>query len=173
MRKAVPMQCAAALVLVAGLSLAGCSGEVPSFLASAAPPQQDVQKADEAATVPDSSTTLVQAKAAFQRQEFGLAETHYRQAVEEVPGNVEAWLGLAATHDEIGRFDLADRDYAKILKLGKVTAEFLNNRGYSYLLRGDYARARTDFFAARKLAPDNAFVAANIVLLEERSSGKT
>ena len=161
-----------ALALIGGLALGGCAGQSP-FLALG--PAATTPALPEIAAVASPALTksaLVQGKEAFRARAFGLAEAHFRRAVEETPTDREAWLGLAATHDELGRLDLADHDYKRIFSLGKASAEVLNNRGYSYLLRGDYGRARSDFLAARKLAPDNAFVAANLTLLEQRSAAR-
>src|SRR4051794_30588932 len=47
----------------------------------------------------------------FQAQNYGLAEMHFRRAVEATPGSAEAWLGLAASYDQLKRWDLADRAY--------------------------------------------------------------
>ena len=46
------------------------------------------------------------------------------------------------------RFDLADRAYAQVEKLSGRHATLLNNRGYSYMLRGDLSKARADLSAA-------------------------
>ena len=69
---------------------------------------------------------------------------HFRRAVESAKGDAEAWLGLAASYDQLKRFRLADRAYAHALRLTGPSAEFLNNRGYSYLMRGDLSRAFKD-----------------------------
>ena len=72
----------------------------------------------------------------FAKGHYGLAEMHFRRAVEAAPGQAEGWLGLAASYDQLKRWDLADRAYAQALKLTGPTPAVLNNRGYSYLLRG-------------------------------------
>jgi Flp pilus assembly protein TadD len=41
----------------------------------------------------------------------GLAEWHARGAVEAMHRNGAAWIGLVATYDRMGRFDLAARAY--------------------------------------------------------------
>jgi Flp pilus assembly protein TadD len=161
--------------LIGGFSLGGCAGQLPDFLASSKAPATAGMTASSEEATPRASvqkSALREGKEAFRARAFGLAEANFRRAVEETPDNIEAWLGLAATHDELGRFDLADRDYAKILRIGPASAEVLNNRGYSYLLRGDRARARTDFFAARKLAPENETITANLQLLDEHKSAR-
>jgi Flp pilus assembly protein TadD len=100
-------------------------------------------------------------KAHFRAGDFGLAEASYRRAVEEIPTDAEAWLGLAAAQDQLGRFDLADRSYERLEQLVGPTPAFLNNRGYSYLLRGDARRARRDLEKALALNPQDTAIKAN------------
>jgi tetratricopeptide (TPR) repeat protein len=76
------------------------------------------------------------------RGNYGLAEQHYRRAVEATHQNSSAWIGLAAAYDRLGRFDLADLAYRRAVRLEGENYVILNNRGYSYLLRGDIRRAR-------------------------------
>ena len=101
-------------------------------------------------------------KTHFRTGDFGLAEASFRRAVEETPSNAEAWLGLAASQDQLGRFDLADKSYNQLIRLAGTTPAVLNNRGYSYLLRGDAQRARRDLERAASLDPSNAAIKANL-----------
>jgi Flp pilus assembly protein TadD len=109
----------------------------------------------------------------FRERDYGLAERYFRRAVEMSPRDAEAWVGLAASYDRLKRFDHADRAYAQALRILGPTPEILNNQGYSYLLRGDYKRARTKLYAARAKDPSSARIQNNINLLEESlRSGK-
>jgi Flp pilus assembly protein TadD len=103
----------------------------------------------------------------FRQREYGLAERYFRRAVEMSPRDAEAWIGLAASYDRLKRFDHADRAYAQALAILGPTPEVLNNQGFSYLLRGDYKRARAKLYAARAKDPGNPRVQSNIDLLEE------
>ena len=103
----------------------------------------------------------------FRSGNFGLAEKHFRRAVESHPRDAEAWLGLAASYDRLRRFDLADRAYGQAVGILGPTVYILNNQGYSYMLRGDYKRAHAALAAARRKDPNNKFVLNNIRLLEE------
>jgi Flp pilus assembly protein TadD len=103
----------------------------------------------------------------FRSNNFGLAERAYRSAVEKHPRDAEAWVGLAASYDRLRRFDLADRAYAEAAKLVGRTPEILNDEGFSYMLRGDYARAHKTLAEARAKDPANPYVQANLQLLEE------
>ena len=117
----------------------------------------------------DPKDDLSLGKQHFRQENFGLAEHYFRRAAESHPRDAEAWLGLAASYDRLRRFELADRAYKQVITLTGVTAEVLNNQGYSYILRGDYPRARSKLAEARALDPKNPFVLNNLKLLEESS----
>ena len=102
----------------------------------------------------------------FDEGNFGLAERYFQDSVEKSPQNSAAWIGLAASYDRLGRFDLADRAYAAAWNLKGPTAELLNNQGYSYLLRGDISQAREKLRAAARRDPHNKIIANNLRLLE-------
>src|SRR6516165_8585638 len=86
----------------------------------------------------DPKDDLNLGKKQFRAANFGLAERHFRRAVEMHPRDLEAWIGLAASYDRLRRFDLADRAYDQAAKIAGPQAEILNSWGYSYMLRGDY-----------------------------------
>ncbi len=103
----------------------------------------------------------------FRSNNFGLAEQKFRSAVEKHPSDAEAWLGLAASYDRLRRFDLADRAYAQVLRLIGPTAVVLNDEGFSFMLRGDYARAHKLLEQAQAKDPGNPYVQANMQLLND------
>ena len=115
----------------------------------------------------DPNDDLSLGKKQYHANNFGLAEKYFRHAVELHPNDAEAWLGLAASYDRLRRFDLADRAYKEATRILGPTVEILNNEGYSYMLRGDYKRARTKLRAAQRKEPDNKYVANNLKLLNE------
>ena len=115
----------------------------------------------------DPNDDLNLGKKHFRAQDFGLAERHFRRAVESQPKDAEAWLGLAASYDRLKRFDLADRAYDEALGLVGHTPEILNNQGFSHLLRGDHRRARTLFIAAQAKDPRNPYIKNNLALAEK------
>ena len=178
-------------VLAAGLWLAGCqtdqsfsdlvSGKTaaaPGLEANAsvpadapvgdnAPPPLGLAAAQEPPGVLGSKAydDLSSGKRYYRVGNYGMAENSFRKAVETHPRDAEAWLGLAAACDRLRRFDLADRAYGEAIKLAGPTVEILNNQGYSYMLRGDYARARAKLDQARRLDPANHYVQNNLHLL--------
>jgi Flp pilus assembly protein TadD len=101
----------------------------------------------------------------FKKGNYGLAQRYFRDAVEKAPEDAEAWIGLAASYDRVRRFDLADQAYAAAIKLTGENVQILNDRGYSYLLRGDLTKARVKFLKAYQLDPTNPVVINNLQLL--------
>jgi Flp pilus assembly protein TadD len=118
-------------------------------------------------TPSDPNDDLSLGKENFREGNYGLAERYFRKAVESGPKDAEAWLGLAAAYDRLRRFDMADRAYAEVIKVAGATPEILNNQGYSYMLRGNFDRAREILLQARAKAPDNPYIQNNLALLEE------
>ena len=112
-----------------------------------------------------SDQAIAEAKNQFREENYGNAGALFYKAALLAPNDGEAWLGLAASCDRIGRFDLADLAYRQAYRLIGTTAEYYNNVGYSYLLRGDLAKARRNFLKAYELAPSDPTVANNIELL--------
>jgi Flp pilus assembly protein TadD len=165
------------LVAITGLLwLSGCettSLKAPDFFAStpAAPadttgsigPHDIGEKGPPAEPLPPATPSnpnddLSLGRENFREGNYGLAEHYFRRAVEAGPRDADAWLGLAASYDRLKRFDLA--------MLGR-TPELLNNQGYSYMLRGDYAHARATLLEARAKDAHNPYIANNLALLAE------
>jgi Tfp pilus assembly protein PilF len=105
----------------------------------------------------------------FYEGNFGLAQHYFQDAVEKAPKDATAWVGLAASYDRLGRFDLADRSYARATKLVGDTTSVLNDEGYSYMLRGELKKARAKFTAALRLDPTNPTTNNNLAMLNSSS----
>ena len=114
-----------------------------------------------------TATDLTEGKAQFREANFGLAEQHFRKAVELKADNAEAWMALAASYDELGRFDFADRAYAQLLRVAGRKPQILNNMGYSQLLRGNKKKARILLLEAKAGMADQTVVNANLALLDK------
>jgi Flp pilus assembly protein TadD len=117
----------------------------------------------------DPYDDLNQGKQFYRLGNYGLAERSYRRAVESRPKDAEAWLGLAACYDQLKRFELADRAYGQVIALIGPTPEVLNNKGYSYILRGDFGRARTTLLEAQAKDPANPYIQSNLAMLDKAS----
>jgi Flp pilus assembly protein TadD len=113
---------------------------------------------------------LTQARGHFKNSDFGYSAQLYNRVVETSPKDPEGYIGLGASYDRLGRFDLADRVYASLYQLTGGTAQYYNNLGYSYMLRGSLSTALDNFRKARSLEPDNAVIANNIQLLSNATA---
>jgi Flp pilus assembly protein TadD len=102
----------------------------------------------------------------FVRGDYGLAERYYREAVERDALDISSWYGLAASYDQLKRFDFADRAYDHVLQLTGETPQYLNNRGYSHLLRGEVFQARALMALARAQDPIDPVIANNLMILK-------
>jgi Flp pilus assembly protein TadD len=145
------------------LALAGCSQMDPSVTGGEIAPNGASLTADAAESL--SQSPIRRAFEAYRRGDFGLAERHFRAAVEHNPRDAKAWIGLAASYDQLRRFELADRAYSKAIQLSGETAQILNNQGYSLLLRGDLKAAQAKFAGAHQLRPGDATVTNNMKLI--------
>lgn len=144
---------AAAALLLAGCTAASIDGTRTTAIA---PQPADISAAD-----------LKEGKKQFMSSNYGLAEEHFRKAVELRADNAEAWMGLAAAYDQLGRFDFADRAYDQLLKLTGRQAQVVNNMGYSQYLRGNRKKARALLLEAKKGMADTTVVDANLALLKK------
>ena len=96
------------------LALSGCSGlaGVGSYgsnqLAATELPQIGDYTADKA---------LSEARAHFRNSDYGYSAAYYKKFVELSPKNAEGYVGLGASYDRLGRFDLCDRVYETLYKL--------------------------------------------------------
>ena len=158
-------------VTLLAVELAACG-----TMNSASPPPGDAAMAsapvetpsEEAIYVP-SSEPLRLGLRHFNRGDYGLAERYFRDAVEKAPKDAAAWIGLAASYDHVGRFDLADRAYRTATKLAGKTTEILNNQGYSFMLRGNLSAARAKLRRAYLRDPNNPTIANNLRILDSHN----
>ena len=115
---------------------------------------------------PIQPTELEAGKKHFRNANYGLAEKNFRKSVELHPTNAEAWLGLAASYDQLGLFSRSDRAYRQAIKLVGPKPAILNNQGYSQMLRGNKRQARKLLRKASRMDPDNARIKGNLDLLK-------
>ena len=155
--------------LIVAAALGACSAAQPGSRADVELTTASLAETPPAKPLDEVKDDVTLGKEHYRAQNYGLAELHFRRAVEMEKGNAEAWLGLAAAYDQLKRFELADRAYAQVLKLTGPSPELLNNRGYSYLLRGDLRRASQDLSAAAAKAPENEHILNNLKALDGRA----
>jgi Flp pilus assembly protein TadD len=159
--------CAGLLVLaLVALPLAGCStmglGSASTF-GSAQPETKVAELPDGANYTADSA--LAEARKHFRNNDFGYSAALYKKVVDLSPKDAEGYVGLGASYDRLGRFDLSDRVYASLFALSGGTAQYYNNVGYSNMLRGNLSGALTNFRKAKQLDPDNVVITDNLQIL--------
>ena len=152
-------------VFIFGALLAGCqTDQIPAAVSETIPATFTVQDPTDVQYY-RSDEPLKLALEHFNRGSFGLAAQYFEDAVTKAPKDATAWIGLAASYDRIGRFDLADRAYKQAIRLVGETTALLNNQGYSYMLRGKLVEARRRFLKAYEREPNNPTVINNLELL--------
>jgi Flp pilus assembly protein TadD len=156
-----------ALRLSAVLALGACAANAPPDTQEGVPPltTPTIQESGDVQYYP-SDEPLKLGLEHFNRGHFGIAERYFRDAVEKAPRDASAWIGLAASYDRLGRFDLADRAYNSAIRLIGETTAILNNRGYSFMLRGNIPAARREFLKALEREPGNPTILNNLKLLD-------
>jgi Flp pilus assembly protein TadD len=157
-----------AMSLASAIALGGCITDQPPLDTREGVPPITTLTMQENASVQyyPSDEALRMGIEHFNRGDYGTAERYFREAVEKAPKDASAWIGLAASYDRLKRFDLADRAYQSAIRLVGETTAVLNNRGYSYMLRGNLVAARKDFLKAYEREPGNPTIANNLQLLD-------
>ena len=153
-------------ILVALMAVVPVSGCATGGLGASAFGNSKQQVADLSGRQPTTpEAALAEARTHFRNNDFGYSAAFDQRVVELSPKNTEGYVGLGASYDRLGRFDLSDRVYASLHQLSGDTAQYYNNVGYSYMLRGNLTAALTNFRRALSLDPDNVLIANNIQIL--------
>ena len=154
----------AAILAGAAFGLTGCDeidlGEFSAFADS----PQSVEDTSTLEYYPDDQL-LVSAKVQFKEGNYGKSFTMFKKALDVVPNDPAAWLGFAASADMLRKFDRSDYAYRRLQPVIGNRIEFLNNYGYSMLLRGELMQARALFLKAYEKDPSNPTTANNLELL--------
>lgn len=115
-------------------------------------------------------------KKQFAKGLYGMALKNLRVALVREPKSIDRLNAVAATYDKLGRFDLAERYYARALGVDPNSVQTLNNIGYSFLMQEDYVSARYYLDQAAKVARAEdeyvGIVGANLVSLD-MAEGRT
>ena len=114
--------------------------------------------------------TYALGKKQFAEGLFGMALKSFRVALVQEPRSLDRLNAVAATYDKLGRFDLAERYYARALGIDPESVPTLNNIGYSFLMQNDHVSARYYLEQAAKVArAENLYtdiIGANLVSLD-------
>jgi tetratricopeptide (TPR) repeat protein len=115
--------------------------------------------------VPESASTADEASLAkgrmlFARGEFALAADAFQKAARYDPKSADAYNGLAASYDQLGRYDLSRRYYELALAQSPEDGRVLRNFARSMLRQGDQLAARKLIAEAAALEHDGTSQAA-------------
>lgn len=88
------------------------------------------------------ATSMAMGRMLFERGEYALAADAFRKAVRADPDSADAYNGLAASYDNLGRFDLSRRYYELALSRAPEDGRILRNFARSMLGQGDKLAAR-------------------------------
>jgi hypothetical protein len=88
------------------------------------------------------SEGLSKGRMLFERGEYALAADAFRRAVRQNPESGDAYNGLAASYDQLGRYDLSRRYYELALAQAPEDGRILRNFARSMLSQGDRLTAR-------------------------------
>ena len=99
----------------------------------------------------------------LEQKDYKKAVSYYDEALEELPENSPlAALALGYrgnVYCELGRDDLAEKDFIASLKINPENPEILNALGYTWLEQGkNFAKAKEMIAKAVEKAPDNGYI---------------
>ena len=141
-------------IVIATAFLAGCSGMGGGMHPVIA---MDGDRMDVQDPVANGRALLVTGQ-------YGLAIDALSRVLHDDPSNVRALNLIAEAYDRLHRYDLADRYHARALEVDPNSVAALNNWGFSYLVRGNKARAVELLERAEAIKRDQPIVLANLKL---------
>ncbi|MDA5093107.1 tetratricopeptide repeat protein [Aliiroseovarius sp. KMU-50] len=147
----------------------GCNGIDIGDLSSTSDSAESVKDTSNVSYYPNDEL-IVAGRVQFREGNYGKAYSRFKKAIDVAPQDPQAWLGFAASADMLRRFDKSDFAYRKLQPVIGNRIEFLNNYGYSHLLRGNLTTARKYFLKAYEIDPSNEFAANNLQLLRNSVS---
>jgi tetratricopeptide (TPR) repeat protein len=152
-----------ALMLCASLASAGCtasSGELK--IRPLADPGSKLRPGNE---------RLADARAQLALGNVGLALEGFRKASREQPDSIEAFAGMAACYDAMGRYDLSRQNYEAALAIAPSNPVLLNSYAASLDHQGEAAEAASVRAEAAELASaDDALAHAEAAPAERAAS---
>ena len=103
-----PLRFTLFIMTVAALPLTGCGTAGFGGLSSFGANKLTVAEVSDIESYP-ADRALVEARGHFRNNNFGHSAALYKRVVELSPKNPEGYVGLSASYDRLGRFDLSDR----------------------------------------------------------------
>jgi len=99
---------------------------------------------------------LESAKESFGAQEYNDAIRFVKQAVEEQPSNVEAWLLLGDCYSRLGKDKKAVRTYQEVIRIKPEHADAIFRLGVSFTRLGQHSNAIEAYKQAVRIQPEHA-----------------
>jgi tetratricopeptide (TPR) repeat protein len=156
-----------AILLANAIALTGCAtGAVKST------DLEPVYRVEAGGGQPDSRARAdyyTRGKAQFEAGRYGLALQAFTAAWRQNRRSIVALNGIAASYDQLGRYDAAMTYYYKALSVGPESGRTWNNLGYSLMLQNRFAEARSILRVAARQHPDNDYIRAHLALAERRT----
>ncbi|MDU8928282.1 hypothetical protein RXV86_12875 [Alisedimentitalea sp. MJ-SS2] len=152
------------IALVCFISLASCENVSWAELTGFGDSPASAKDTSNLSYYPDDDL-LVSAKVQFKEGNYGKSFRMFKSALDVTPKDPAALLGFAASADMLRKFDHSDFAYRSLKPIIGGRIEYLNNYGYSMLLRGELVQARTYFLKAYEKDPSNPVTANNLELL--------
>lgn len=116
---------------------------------------------------------LAKGRMLFERGEFALAADAFNKAVRQNPDSADAYNGLAASYDNLGRYDLSRRYYELALAQAPEDGRILRNLARSMLAQGDRLAARRLIAEAAGLDAAKTAAAAAVPAAEPLQAAQT
>lgn len=152
------------LLIVSCLLLSACATDP----VGTAPPQT-VPRLHLPLFTPEVSATRAKTLGAnaFAAGDYPVAVRYFQSAADQDPQDADAWLALGGAADRAGHFDISATAYARLRDLAGASAEYHNNRGFSFLLQNRLQDARAAFRAGLQRAPGNETLQNNLRLVDK------
>ena len=120
-----------------------------------------------------SSDYYLTGREALMKRQYNVALAHFYEAAQQNTNQHEALLGVATSYSLMGHFAKADQYFKLYRKQFGETVPYLNDNGFSLLLRGDYERAERQFLAAQKLEPSSLTIKNNLIGVRKLREAKS
>jgi putative PEP-CTERM system TPR-repeat lipoprotein len=102
----------------------------------------------------DSGSWALQGDFQMADQQYAQAADSYRKAVQLVPGNLVAWVGLASAQVELGKYDDAKKAMLEATKINPDYVPLVHIRGVMEFRQERFKDARSTFEKVLRAAPD-------------------
>ena len=110
---------------------------------------------------------------ALQNKQYNKSLAYFSEALKEDTVKPQALLGVASSYSLLGQFQKADQYFELYQEEFGTTVAYLNDHGFSFILRGDYLEAERLFLKASNRKPNSMTVKNNLMgvrKLQEASS---